>query len=212
MSNPYREWSVQQLSSELEVVRWRLAEYDRDYPTLDCTESCTMNALLFCVEDIEEIEAELARRRRLRDSEFAPKIGKIVRTDIFKVVKESVQLEGFCHRYGPVLEPRGNVMWGLCPLPDHHERHASFKIDPRIELWHCFGCHRGGDLFTLGGYYYQLDSLIEVARKIADEFGVVIAPAPSPNGHHPPNGNGANGRVTRSAPAYQFPALPGAKS
>ncbi|MGC1105121.1 MAG: CHC2 zinc finger domain-containing protein, partial [Candidatus Acidiferrales bacterium] len=34
---------------------------------------------------------------------------------------------------------------GLCPF--HRERHASFYLDPKRKLFHCFGCLRGGDIF-----------------------------------------------------------------
>jgi len=37
---------------------------------------------------------------------------------------------------------------GLCPLPDHNERHPSFYVHPR-GVWFCHGCARGGDVFRL---------------------------------------------------------------
>jgi len=36
-----------------------------------------------------------------------------------------------------------------CPLPDHDDRTPSFYIEPERNLWHCFGCNRGGDAIHL---------------------------------------------------------------
>jgi len=44
------------------------------------------------------------------------------------------------------LRRAGSQWLGLCPLPDHRERHASFYVHPR-GVWFCFGCSRGGDVF-----------------------------------------------------------------
>lgn len=44
-----------------------------------------------------------------------------------------------------VLKKKGRLFWGNCPF--HHEKTPSFKIDPGTQLWHCFGCSRGGDAF-----------------------------------------------------------------
>jgi DNA primase len=42
----------------------------------------------------------------------------------------------------------GEQWLGLCPLPDHSERHPSFYVHPR-GVWFCHGCTRGGDVFRL---------------------------------------------------------------
>lgn len=46
------------------------------------------------------------------------------------------------------LRRSGSQWLGLCPLPDHAERHPSFYVHPR-GVWYCFGCQRGGDVFRL---------------------------------------------------------------
>lgn len=43
------------------------------------------------------------------------------------------------------LRQKGRLFWGLCPF--HGEKTASFKVDPATQLWHCFGCGLGGDVF-----------------------------------------------------------------
>lgn len=44
------------------------------------------------------------------------------------------------------LRRSGSQWVGLCPLPDHNERHPSFYVHPR-GVWFCHGCTRGGDVF-----------------------------------------------------------------
>src|SRR5579871_6104480 len=36
-----------------------------------------------------------------------------------------------------------------CPLPDHDDKHPSFSIHRAKNLWHCFGCGRGGSVIDL---------------------------------------------------------------
>ena len=43
------------------------------------------------------------------------------------------------------LKQRGRDFWCCCPF--HNEKTPSCKIDPSTQLWHCFGCGEGGDVF-----------------------------------------------------------------
>jgi DNA primase catalytic core len=44
------------------------------------------------------------------------------------------------------LRRRGRDWWGLCPF--HQEKTPSFKVSEQQQSWYCFGCQRGGDLFS----------------------------------------------------------------
>ncbi|MDD2510279.1 MAG: DNA primase [Syntrophomonas sp.] len=57
------------------------------------------------------------------------------RLDIVDIVSESVN-----------LSRKGNRYWGLCPF--HQEKTASFCVTPDKNMFYCFGCHAGGDLFS----------------------------------------------------------------
>ena len=57
------------------------------------------------------------------------------RVDLVKVVQEHVR-----------LTKRNRDLWGLCPF--HQEDSPSFKVNPQMQSWYCFGCGRSGDVFT----------------------------------------------------------------
>ena len=69
------------------------------------------------------------------------------------------------------VRQRGRDFWCCCPI--HEEKSPSCKIDPASQLWHCFGCGAGGDVFNL---IMQLDDLSfpDAARKLADRAGIHI--------------------------------------
>ena len=57
------------------------------------------------------------------------------RIDLVKIVSEHVR-----------LTKRNKDLWGLCPF--HQEDSPSFKVNPQMQSWYCFGCGRSGDVFT----------------------------------------------------------------
>lgn len=59
---------------------------------------------------------------------------KILATvDILEVISETVE-----------LKKRGADWWGCCPF--HGEKTPSFKVNPNLQLWYCFGCGEGGNV------------------------------------------------------------------
>ena len=66
------------------------------------------------------------------DDAFAEVKAKV---DLVKVVSEHVR-----------LTKRNRELWGLCPF--HQEDSPSFKVNPQMQSWYCFGCQRHGDVFT----------------------------------------------------------------
>jgi DNA primase len=80
------------------------------------------------------------------------------RLDIERVIGRTVQ-----------LKRQGNRLTGLCPF--HSEKSPSLSVDPQKKLFHCFGCHAGGDAFD---FIMRMESVefVEAARMLAREFGV----------------------------------------
>jgi DNA primase len=69
------------------------------------------------------------------------------------------------------LRQKGRLFWGLCPF--HGEKTASFKVDPVTQLWHCFGCGLGGDVF---GFVMKTQNLEfpDAVRMLADRARIEI--------------------------------------
>lgn len=69
------------------------------------------------------------------------------------------------------LRQRGRTFWCCCPF--HEERTPSCQVDPATQLFYCFGCHEGGDVFT----YVQKTEGIDfpdAVRRLADRAGIEI--------------------------------------
>lgn len=66
---------------------------------------------------------------------------------------------------------RGRDFWCCCPI--HNEKTPSLKIDPAMQLWHCFGCGEGGDVF---GFIMKTEDMTfpEAVRKLADRAHIDI--------------------------------------
>lgn len=81
-------------------------------------------------------------------------------TDLVELVQETVP-----------LKPRGQDLWGCCPF--HGEKTPSFHVIPATQVWHCFGCGKGGDCFT---YVMERENLSfpEAIRYLADRAGIEI--------------------------------------
>ena len=44
------------------------------------------------------------------------------------------------------LKRKGRNWWGKCPF--HNEKTPSFSVSPDKQIYHCFGCHKGGNVFS----------------------------------------------------------------
>ncbi|WP_302392504.1 DNA primase [Eggerthella sinensis] len=96
--------------------------------------------------------------------------GGISEEDIQKV-REASDLVAVIGERTPVKQ-RGRDFWCCCPL--HNEKTPSFKIDPALQLWHCFGCGEGGDVF---GFIMKTEDLSfpEAVRRLAERAHIEIA-------------------------------------
>lgn len=86
-------------------------------------------------------------------------------------IREASDLVALMGERSP-LRQRGSDFWCCCPF--HDEKSPSCKIDPALQLWHCFGCGEGGDVFS---YVMKLEDLTfpEAARWLAQRAGIEIA-------------------------------------
>lgn len=74
------------------------------------------------------------------------------------------------------LKKRGKNYVGLCPF--HSEKTPSFTVSPEKQVYHCFGCGVGGNVFTFVMEHEKI-SFVEAIRFLAERVGISL-PAPSP--------------------------------
>lgn len=82
-------------------------------------------------------------------------------------LREHVNLVDVVSEY-VALKPAGRRLRGLCPF--HSEKTPSFFIDPEKQLYHCFGCGIGGDIYS---FVMQVEKLSfpEAIEQLAKRAG-----------------------------------------
>lgn len=87
-------------------------------------------------------------------------------------VRSAVNIADFIGQYVQ-LKKAGKNLFGLCPF--HEERTPSFSVNEQKQIFHCFSCGRGGNVFS---FIMDLENLSfpEAIVKVAD-FGHIDLPA-----------------------------------
>jgi DNA primase len=69
------------------------------------------------------------------------------------------------------LKRAGTNFTALCPF--HKEKSPSFNVNPHRQIFHCFGCHKGGDVFTFVRDYENL-SFIDAVKRLAERANIPL--------------------------------------
>src|SRR5512146_2780235 len=78
--------------------------------------------------------------------------------------------------YLPLKRAGANFV-ALCPF--HKEKTPSFSVNPHRQIFHCFGCHKGGDVFTFVKEYENID-FPEAVRRLAERAKIHLEYEKSP--------------------------------
>lgn len=82
------------------------------------------------------------------------------RTDIVDVISQYVN-----------LQKKGSQYFGLCPF--HNEKTGSFSVSPQKQMYYCFGCGAGGNVFSFLMNYENM-TFKEAVEELAPKCGVTL--------------------------------------
>lgn len=105
------------------------------------------------------------KRRKPHHPDVDKQLGElcnIVRSknDLVEVINERIPLRLVGKRYT-----------GLCPF--HEERIPFFSVSPDLQVYHCFDCGAGGDVYRFVMDYEKID-FPSAVRMLADHAGILI--------------------------------------
>lgn len=83
-----------------------------------------------------------------------------IRSDIVDIISGYVK-----------LQKQGSSYFGLCPF--HNEKSPSFSVSPGKQMYYCFGCGEGGNVFTFL-MRYENDTFPEAVSILAQRAGVEL--------------------------------------
>ncbi len=69
------------------------------------------------------------------------------------------------------LKKHGKNFFGVCPF--HQEKTPSFSVSPDKQIFHCFGCHAGGNVFRFLMDYKSI-SFVEAVQEVGEIVGIPI--------------------------------------
>lgn len=69
------------------------------------------------------------------------------------------------------LKKRGHNHWGCCPF--HGEKTPSFCVNAEKNMFYCFGCHEGGDVFN---FIMKIEncSFVDAVKMLASRYGIAV--------------------------------------
>lgn len=93
---------------------------------------------------------------------------KPIPTELVEEIRSRVNIVEIIDEYVP-LRKKGKNFVGLCPF--HAEKSPSFTVTPEKQVYYCFGCGTGGDVFGFLMKYQQLD-FPEAVSFLAGRLGI----------------------------------------
>lgn len=90
--------------------------------------------------------------------------------DDVEKVKQKTDIVELIESYIPLKKAGRNFK---SPCPFHNEKSPSFVVSPDRQIWHCFGCNKGGDIFTFVEEY-EKTTFSDALKFLAQKAGVKL--------------------------------------
>ncbi|HXT12429.1 MAG TPA: DNA primase [Candidatus Angelobacter sp.] len=90
--------------------------------------------------------------------------------DLIERIRAASDIVDVVGSYLPLKRAGANFV-ALCPF--HKEKSPSFNVNPQRQIFHCFGCHKGGDVFTFVKEYESID-FVESVKRLADRAKIPL--------------------------------------
>ena len=94
----------------------------------------------------------------------------VISKPMIEQIRDANDIVEVINAYVP-LKRAGGAFKALCPF--HKEKTPSFTVNPQRQIFHCFGCGAGGDVFRFLMQYEGLD-FPSAARRLAERAGVRV--------------------------------------
>lgn len=94
----------------------------------------------------------------------------VVNMDQASQVREKIDIVSLISEFVP-LKKMGRNFTTTCPF--HNENSPSFVVSPERQIWHCFGCGKGGDAFSFLMEYENIE-FVEALKTLAKKAGITL--------------------------------------
>jgi DNA primase len=91
-------------------------------------------------------------------------------SNILERIRAASDIVDVIGSYLPLKRAGANFV-ALCPF--HKEKTPSFNVNPHRQIFHCFGCHKGGDVFSFVKEYESID-FVEAVKRLADRAKIPL--------------------------------------